>query len=327
MKRAQQGEPLNIPAADYNRFVDAAENYLRNRNLKQPAKFNPTDLRAVLLVRNDSSQQIPRFGVMGIDGPVFDPAEQLLSFQNYPVLRGNIPNEEIHQGRFVITLQPIAPTTIGYVLAAGVVQVQIQSDDESVMQADILNGVTEHLQAINGGAASILWRDNGQGVKWALIRFGGGGGVVSGAGTWVIVRLIPAQADPAQSTALWLWVERAVKAPGHDDAGQENYGLFTGRGPREPDSTPPSQGYDDPGDVERWLMGWEKMRIHPHTFARHYLLMRWPSGAPVSRETDILKAEFMDGEWRVLLPFGRIWNDQLDPATAVGDCRPQAAGG
>jgi hypothetical protein len=176
LAKVRPGQSLRIPAAAYNAFVDAAK---ADRGLRQDAQREAIRAQTVGLtpVRNATASAIPRFGVLGVDGPLFLPGDALDSFQNRVAIVGVAPTTALHEGKFVIALEPIAAGGLGMACAAGVciarVEFPMGSDDAKF--ADIADNETGHLKSGDRGAAQILWREPGDGVRWAILRFGAAG--------------------------------------------------------------------------------------------------------------------------------------------------------
>jgi hypothetical protein len=174
MRKVKSGDPLRIRADDYNAFVDAAEAH-KNRMTAPPSAQQLRESGDTVLVRNDSGQNIIRFGILGIDGPLVEPAANLERFKNRTVLKGVIPITADHSGKFVITQEPIRPGKIGRALISGVSAVQVlvlDEDAEDYQYADVFEPFGEWMIASPTGSASILWRESGLNIRWALVRIG-----------------------------------------------------------------------------------------------------------------------------------------------------------
>jgi hypothetical protein len=131
--------------------------------------------RGVVLVENQSGADQARLAVLGIDTPVFTPADSLDAFQNQVALKGVTPNADNHTGRFVILLEPAATYAIVPALVVGVAPVQVDVQNAAHRFADVADGVTASLKSAPSGAAEILWKESGTGLKWALVRVAIGG--------------------------------------------------------------------------------------------------------------------------------------------------------
>ncbi|NLX59345.1 MAG: hypothetical protein GXY74_09695 [Phycisphaerae bacterium] len=175
LKKVQSGQPLVIPASAYNAFIDAAVDF-RQRTAHLGQSAQPSSQQAsIVLVRNDSGSNQNRLAVLGIDTPIIDPATNLNEFKNRVTLSCVTPAVDTHEGKFVVLAEPIASGKIGRAYAAGVCPVQLLVIDEDAAEyeyADIFDGVAGGLFASPNGSASILWKEEGTGVKWAVIRFG-----------------------------------------------------------------------------------------------------------------------------------------------------------
>jgi len=173
-RKVRTGEPLRIPARAYNAFLDAAiANRAREREVgRQPARESLD--RGVALVRNESGGAVDRFGVLGVSGPLIDPEDNERAFAERVALRGVAPSAASHRGRFVLTLEPIAESAIGRALAVGVCPAMVVAPaGASPRYADIDDGETGHLLGGESGTACVLWREEGDGPRWALVRLGG----------------------------------------------------------------------------------------------------------------------------------------------------------
>jgi len=175
LKKVQSGQKLHIPAAAYNAFIDAAVDY-RRRTAHIGQKAEPTTRQAsIVLVRNDSGSNQNRLAVLGIDTPIIDPTANDNEFKNRVALSCVTPAVDTHEGKFVILAEPIAAGKIGRAYAAGVCPVQIivlDEDAEAYQFADIFDAYAVGLFADPNGSASILWKEEGTGLKWAIVRFG-----------------------------------------------------------------------------------------------------------------------------------------------------------
>jgi len=174
LQKVQSGQKLVIPAAAYNSFIDAAVDY-RRRTAKIAQKAEPSQRQAsIVLVRNDSGSDQNRLAVLGIDSPIIDPVTNEDEFKNRVALSCVTPAENTHEGKFVVLAEPIASGKIGRAYAAGVcpVQIDVPDEDHEYPFAEIADGITDNLEATHYGSASILWKEEGTGMKWAVVRFG-----------------------------------------------------------------------------------------------------------------------------------------------------------
>ncbi len=178
LAKVRMGDPLRIPAAAYNAFVDAAKSA---RGLRQDTARDATREQSAFLtpVKNDSGAVVPRFGILGVAAPLFDPGDAPEAFRRRAAVAGVTPTEQDHLGRFVVALEPIAPGAIGVACGAGLcaAQVDFPADGRERRCADVANGSSVKLRASDRGAATIIWKEAGTGVKWAIVRLGGESGL------------------------------------------------------------------------------------------------------------------------------------------------------
>jgi hypothetical protein len=181
LQKVQSGQRLRIPAAAYNAFVDAARD-LRSRQQSRSQGLSVSQPQAAFTVRvkNASGADVARFGVLGIDQPLFSPAANVEEFKNRVVLQCSTPTIASHTGKFVIAAEPIANDQIGTAFIAGVCAANVEITAETDAYADVKASATE-LKTGSSGIAQILWKESGTGTgKWAIVRFGGSGGGGSG---------------------------------------------------------------------------------------------------------------------------------------------------
>jgi len=173
-KKVKRGDPLAIPAATFNTFVDAARDFLA-RSHQQGQSATPTGRhQCTVLVRNDSGSDRGRYELLGVGGPLFDPGSYEDAFKNHPAVTGVTPVQDEHRGRFVILLEPVASGQLGRALTTGVVpaRVDVPDEDYPYAYAEVADSVATHLLARQEGSASILWREGGTGLQWALVELG-----------------------------------------------------------------------------------------------------------------------------------------------------------
>jgi hypothetical protein len=174
----QSGDALVIPARAYNAFVDAARAH-RQRMADGGRGAGQGHPNPLLIPIKNSGGDVPRFGVLGISGPLFDPGSDLAAFQRGVVIDGTTPTEADHAGCFAITAEPIAAGRIGRACLVGVCPVQVNISDPTHTYADVFDGEVTRLASAAGTGAQILWKPTGTGDQWTLVRLPGGGGEAS----------------------------------------------------------------------------------------------------------------------------------------------------
>ena len=169
-RRVLRGQRFEMPADAYNAFVDAAEAHRmqregvsaqRGRLLTPGAGGRPN----LVLVRNESEEDLPRFGVLGIEGVIIEPGPpedgyNTAEFARLPAIRGAAitwDDPYAYHGRFVIAREPIAAGKIGYAVILGITPAIVIISDEAHTCADTAPG-NEYLQSGFAGGARILWK-------------------------------------------------------------------------------------------------------------------------------------------------------------------------
>src|SRR5690606_36183729 len=128
----------------------------------------------LVLVRNDSGLELPRYGVLGIDGPVIEPVdgEENAEFKRRPTLIGAAITEAAdYAGRFVVALAPIRPGELGPAVLRGVTAALINVIDELHTHADTFPNEQLLRSGFTGGA-KILWKPPGTGELLAVVETG-----------------------------------------------------------------------------------------------------------------------------------------------------------
>lgn len=148
--------------------------------------------RNIILARNNTGADLPRWGVMRISGIEVNPATDdkgRRSFEEMPCITGAKPNTTTG-GKFVIAVEPIKSGKIGRVCAAGIVQAKVSFSSAGHTRAKPKDNTVDHLESAAGGPAEILWSAGTSGEQWALVRFdeAGGGPIRVGkvTGDWPI---------------------------------------------------------------------------------------------------------------------------------------------
>jgi hypothetical protein len=180
LKKVRPGDPLVIPAATFNTFIDAARDYQeRQRSTQRDAHRDQLD-SGIVLVRNESGADRERFDVLGIEGPIIERVDNEEEFKQRVALRGVVPSTP-HAGKFAILLEPAKDQAIVRACVDGVCVVRVRMVDEAHTSADIAVGVASRLESGDSGTARLLWvepvedRQDPE-IAWTVARIGGGGG-------------------------------------------------------------------------------------------------------------------------------------------------------
>jgi hypothetical protein len=165
------GDKLRIPASTWNALMDIGRDLRSGEPGPQGGAAAGQLPFGVFWMRNDSGEDRTQFDVLGIDGILIDPANNLPEFLYTPGLVGVTPAIPDHVGRFAVLLEPIADGAIGRVRLIGVAPVMVRIGDEAHTAAEILDGEATILASTTNGSAQILWKESGTGDGRALIRF------------------------------------------------------------------------------------------------------------------------------------------------------------
>jgi len=174
LRKVRTGEPLRIPARAYNAFVDAAHLARRIEADTAAGAALRGPHEHLVLVRNESGADLPRFGILGVDRPIIEPGEDGNpdEFKRRAAVVGAAitPTTE-YVGRFVVAREPLAAGKIGWSVIRGVTPAMVNVIDEEHSHADTYPD-EQILRSGFTGAARILWKEPGTGELLALIEMG-----------------------------------------------------------------------------------------------------------------------------------------------------------
>mgnify|MGYP005852583313 CR=1 FL=1 len=172
LKKVQAGQPLRIPAAAYNAFVDAARDF-HDRQRRTEGQGKPLFRQSgIILVKNATGEDRNRFDVLGLDGNVIGPDDSLDQFKNRVAMVGVVPTA-YHTGAFAVLLEPIRDGEMGQAYVDGLCPAKVQVADAGHWFADVNIGTCSTLRAGPTGSATIIWKESGTGTKWAVVRLAG----------------------------------------------------------------------------------------------------------------------------------------------------------
>jgi len=166
LRKVQPGQRMQIPAAAYNAFVDAA-NYTKAASLSNRGQDGGNLGAGAVLVRNATGADLGRFSIVGIDGPVISPTDNLIEFQNRIVLSGVGP----YPGQFAVLLEPLKAGAIGRACVSGECVCRVNATDSGHQFAEATTDPTR-LESAASGSAAILYKEGGTGEKWTVVRLG-----------------------------------------------------------------------------------------------------------------------------------------------------------
>jgi len=204
------GDPVRFSAQAWNAMLDAAKGYLREQHSAVLNPLTTTRSATIIRVKNETGSPLVRGSILGLDGPLFTPADTSEDiFLREVIFRGTTPTADQHKRRYCVLLEPAGSGTVyGYdngsqfarAFLSGVCPVKIDIKDISHEYANIDDGNSANLVSSRFGHARILWREGegpyghfpgsgygeDTGVQWAIVMLGVTGscfsvGVANGA--------------------------------------------------------------------------------------------------------------------------------------------------
>lgn len=181
LRKVHAGDPLVVRASDWNAILDVTR--AQSPQLGIGAEEAHCRQNTVVLVRNDSGGDRLRLAVLGIDGPIITPTDNLEEFKRRVVLKGVVPVAGTHDGKFVILAEPLADGKIGRAYVDGVcpVRLKVRYTNQTAVKAEQTQDVTR-IELCYHGSATILWREGGvpsppfgELEEWAIVRLGRSG--------------------------------------------------------------------------------------------------------------------------------------------------------
>lgn len=179
-RRVRPGEPLRIPAEGWNAAMAAAKHHARSRTALDGGQDAGREDHGVVLVRNDTEEDMDRYMAVALGAPITTPTVRLAGFQGRQALSGTTP-VAASRGKFAVLLEPIRVGAVGRALVSGCTPTILLVPapvDAPVDFADVRSG-QKFLSASPSGAARVLWlqpeadRLNG-GIAWAIVNLGEG---------------------------------------------------------------------------------------------------------------------------------------------------------
>ena len=175
--RVNPGQKLTtaFSARAWNRAQDAADIVLGDRGRVVADAVKSAERAAnIVMIRNQSGQAVPRFGVLGINNVEINPSGQpvdssvALEFAQNPVVTGTVPTLA-HVERFVVLLEPAPINAVVRAAVSGVFACRVYVIDDSHGFATIRVNDRTQLESTSCGVLQLLWKENGTGPnKWAL---------------------------------------------------------------------------------------------------------------------------------------------------------------
>ncbi|MFQ3669541.1 MAG: hypothetical protein SNJ61_11730, partial [Fimbriimonadaceae bacterium] len=175
-KPVTPGQRLEIPAAAYNAFLEAAR--------KTRGRFHETDRdeaelfrqTGIVKVKNASGEDLGRFAVVALNAPIITPGDNLQEFQSKVTFECVKPTDPAKRERFAVLLEPLAAGTVGRGVVAGVTPVRLRVDSAQLYDyAAVEPDQTGWLRNVPHGSARVLWVEpGGSSERWAVVRLDDG---------------------------------------------------------------------------------------------------------------------------------------------------------
>jgi hypothetical protein len=180
--RIEPGQKLSgaISARAWNRAQDAADIVLAERTGFGAGGQSLSELaRNIVLVRNDSGQDVPWLGVLGLGAPVISPVGGTLGgtdsasslareFVSKPALSGGTPSLVTYSS-FAVAMEPIRSGAIGRAAVGGVFACRVDVVASWHGFANMRNGDSTQLQSTDCGPLKLIWKEDGTGQnKWVM---------------------------------------------------------------------------------------------------------------------------------------------------------------
>ena len=163
-------EPFEPGAGTWNAFIDAAKYAQSMRGALKPLP-SPVQAEkpATALIRNDTGDPLPIFGIVSIGDNIFNPATDESEWQNSIIVEGNLAATAGEP--FGVALDTVDENGVGLIATAGLVQCIVEVSDASHGYATTRASSNAKLDSTANplGAAKIIWKQSGTGTKKAFI--------------------------------------------------------------------------------------------------------------------------------------------------------------
>jgi len=196
-KKVTAGAPLKIPAAAYNAFVDAAEAHANRQNDRTVTRRQFSESRNdLVLVKNSTGTNQRQSAILGLSVPIILPEKNLRQFRRRLAIVGVLPTS-VHDDKVIILAEPIPKDKLGLGWVSGLCQAQVEFLSETETTAGIVDDRTSSLRG-GQGAIPVLWKELGIGIKWAIVRLGGGAGSGSAVEHVVVREVFESTGNPRE---------------------------------------------------------------------------------------------------------------------------------
>lgn len=184
-EKLNQGDPVTkISRTVYNDTIDMLRWWKARFRTGGPGTAREADLNhGVFSCKNATGADQGEYAVVGLDGPMLTPTENLDEFKNRTPLKGILPNVAAHAGKWGVFLNAIATNGISPLCASGVAPVRVYVTATTDKFCDVIEKRTvageDCYLGTGGSGEQLMWLDPTASVStiaWAIVRIGGGGG-------------------------------------------------------------------------------------------------------------------------------------------------------
>lgn len=171
------GEGFKVRHADHNAWQDAGDHHGATFGGSSGSQFDPDEQTGVILVKNTTGRDLPRFSVLTLYGSVFDPTfgSQQLDFKNTVALKGIEPTSAI-TGRFCVLQDSARNGALVPAMVSGItpckVKVESLTDEFCDIETDNAIDQTRYLKSGSSGSAQIMFVPEALGEQWGVVRLG-----------------------------------------------------------------------------------------------------------------------------------------------------------
>jgi len=173
LRNLSRGDRISlISAGQVNLWNEAAR---RVRGEAFDLGFEDAETRrnsAIIDVRNNTADDLPRFAVVALSGMGVEPTENENQALANPFMEGTAPGNPNDRETIGILVDPLSADSIGRAVIVGAtwVKVSVSTGEENYQYCKVSNGVTANMVMSSArGPAQILWKESGTGTKWAYV--------------------------------------------------------------------------------------------------------------------------------------------------------------
>lgn len=120
-------------------------------------------------IKNDSGVDVGRYGILGIDGPLFTKTDNENFFLGSTLQFKGVKPKAEHAGRVAICLGPIANGKMYEAIIPNAVQVKVNITATGHRFASIIDDDITKLESGASGTYPMVPAETGAGVKWAVV--------------------------------------------------------------------------------------------------------------------------------------------------------------